>query len=812
MKKTERILASLNIALLATIVLLAVPNARVANVRAQDNARTIRRFENEAVKKYASGWRVFLVGVGEYDDARHFPSLAGPVNDVDALYRRFIELGVPADNITTIRSGARNTKAIPTQGNIEREYRKFVDSLGPNDLAIVYFSGHGANLPDKKRNGEEISYFIPADAESDDVTTYISIPETMDALADSDARYRLVLVDACRSALDTIVRGEGRADTTSINDKDVPDSVALLQSCSKGEISFDYPKEYGAEKHGVFTLAILEALNPDDCKAKLNEDGDLTFSAFFEFVEEETTRRASLEYEGATQRPRMTAREYRNFVVLPKVGKPVVGLEAGDRKVIFINDIECGFRYCPPGTFTMGKPKSEIIRNPYETQHEVTLTRGFWLLETETTQEQWQAVMGSNPSAVKTSKKLPVTDVSWNDCQDFVKKLNAADVAPDDWSFSLPTEAQWEYACRAGTKTPFYWGDSLNGDRANCNGKFPYGTEKKGDFVNKPKEVGSYKPNDWGLFDMSGNVSEWVLDGLREYTSKPITDPVGPTDGVKRCVRGGSYFNSAVVCRSAARDWCEPDRVFSNFGVRVALVTSKDQKDEPSAGDRLVVTIKGVDFKFRYCPKGKFLMGSPETEQTMDDDENEHTVKLTSPFWIMETETTQELWESVMGSNPSEMPVENVSWYDFQEFIKKLNETNLAFDGYEFALPTEAQWEYACRAGNTETRYGDLDKIAWYPGNSGGKTHNVATKEPNAWGVYDALGNVGEWCQDYYGDYPSGAVTDPTGAFVGTIRVYRGGDWGCLAIYCRAAFRSHGDASVRFNYRGGRLALVPTRQ
>ncbi len=159
----------------------------------------------------------------------------------------------------------------------------------------------------------------------------------------------------------------------------------------------------------------------------------------------------------------------------------------------------------------MGGPESETGRFDFEDpQHEVTLTEGFWLLEKEVTQKMWQSVMGTNPSKFKDGDDYPVENVSWNDCQEFIGKLQAS--APVRWKFAFPTEAQWEYACRAGTQTPYFWGDALNGDRANCAGGNPYGTEQRGKYLGKTINVMSYEPNAWGLYDMHGNVWEWCAE------------------------------------------------------------------------------------------------------------------------------------------------------------------------------------------------------------------------------------------------------------------------------------------------------------
>ncbi|MBR0237218.1 MAG: SUMF1/EgtB/PvdO family nonheme iron enzyme [Thermoguttaceae bacterium] len=219
----------------------------------------------------------------------------------------------------------------------------------------------------------------------------------------------------------------------------------------------------------------------------------------------------------------------------------------------------------------------------------------------------------------------------------------------------------------------------------------------------------------------------------------------------------------------------------------------------PKAGDRKVETVNGVEFAFRWCPAGKFMMGY--------EDGTQHQVTLTKGFWMMETEVTQKQWKAIMGNNPSyfkgdDLPVEEVFWHDCQEFCRKSAQLGLPVQ-----LPTEAQWEYACRAGTTGAYAGNLDEMAWYDSNSGSKTHPVGTKKPNAWGLYDMHGNVWEWCADWDGDYPSGSVTDPAGPSSGSSRVFRGGSWDGHAGFCRSACRSYYEPGPRGYYLGFRGAL-----
>jgi len=224
--------------------------------------------------------------------------------------------------------------------------------------------------------------------------------------------------------------------------------------------------------------------------------------------------------------------------------------------------------------------------------------------------------------------------------------------------------------------------------------------------------------------------------------------------------------------------------------------------------DEVASVLPEEHFKFVRIPAGKFRMGSPEGENGRSSAEKLHTVTLTKPFELMTTPVTQALWEFVMGGNPSHFkgpvrPVEEVSWDDAQGFISKLNEM---FGVTCFRLPTDAEWEYACRAGTTSATYGNLDEVAWYENNSGKETHRVGQKQPNAWGLYDMLGNVWEWCQDWYGGYPGGDVVDPVGPSSGSSRVYRGGSWRGDARGVRAALRNYGAPGYRGSTLGFRLA------
>ena len=256
--------------------------------------------------------------------------------------------------------------------------------------------------------------------------------------------------------------------------------------------------------------------------------------------------------------PRASGTAGRKTVVQPH-GSPQPGEEM---TITLPGGAPMTFCWCPAGSFLMGSPESEEGRDDDETRHRVTLTQGFWMGKYEVTQAQWKSVMGTNPSRFK-DEDCPVECVSWDDCQKFVRKVNAGGAA-----VALPTEAQWEYACRAGTTTPFSFGSALNGDQANCDGNYSYGMMAKGRYREETASVGSYAPNGWGLHDMHGNVWEWCSDWYGAYGGD-TTDPIGLASGSARVVRGGGWNYSARHCRSARRgDRC-PSSSSNYLGFRL---------------------------------------------------------------------------------------------------------------------------------------------------------------------------------------------------------------------------------------------------
>jgi formylglycine-generating enzyme required for sulfatase activity len=309
-----------------------------------------------------------------------------------------------------------------------------------------------------------------------------------------------------------------------------------------------------------------------------------------------------------------------------------------------------------------------------------------------------------------------------------------------------------------------------------------------------------------------------ALIGLMRGIGRKKTDPSAPPPPVGTKPVASKPVASKPVASKPVVPAAQKPEVSAE--VKPAAKPAPAPVKTASAGSLVLpaALTNSIGMKFRLIQPGMFMMGSPESETGRYSDERQHQVRLTTPYYLGIYTVTQSEYARIMGSNPSDFkgdrhPVEQVSWEDATAFIQKLNglpEEKTA--GRLYRLPTESEWEYACRSGSS-TAYcfgeGDarLGEYAWYDKNSGSKTHPVGQKAPNAWGLYDMHANVWEWCSDWYGDYPSGSVTDPTGASTSYCRVNRGGGWRDGAGHCRSAFRRGNAPSNRLNYLGFRLAL-----
>jgi formylglycine-generating enzyme required for sulfatase activity len=233
---------------------------------------------------------------------------------------------------------------------------------------------------------------------------------------------------------------------------------------------------------------------------------------------------------------------------------------------VFTSSVGMRLAWIAPGKFLMGSPPREIQRREDEPQHGVTLTRGFFLAIHPVTQAQWKAVMGSNPSRFR-GEANPVENVSWDDCIEFCARLTRKDGPV----YRLPTEAEWEYACRAGTAGAFHTGAMLSTDQANFDGRDVYASEAPGTFRGETTPGGHFAANAWSLHDMHGNVHEWCADWYGDYPPEHVTDPLGPPLGDARVLRGGSWLSAPWYCRCASRYWTDPAATAAHIGCRVCF-------------------------------------------------------------------------------------------------------------------------------------------------------------------------------------------------------------------------------------------------
>ncbi len=583
----------------------------------------------------------------------------------------------------------------------------------------------------------------------------------------------------------------------------------------------------------------------------------------------------------------------------------------------------------PPGTYIRGSPEDEPCRtfvDLEEIEHEVTLTREFYMMTTEVTRQMWvdlkaaQPTLPDDPSDTARSPTMdhPVQNIAWYEAVLFANLMSLRDgytpcyyadknfTTPVDatnyggWIFCdfdangyrLPTEAEWEYACRAGTTGPFS-AHEPNYNYESCRTAHPNPPLTvlnsiawwKGNSGETAHPVGTKLANPWGLYDMHGNVAEWVWDHENQYTSEPVTDPRtgGVTSMAHMMIRGGTCLSNPGRVRSASRTRSRAFVRGSTRGFRLVrtgfesipsptptptptLTPTSTSTPTPTPS---TPTATPVPMEFVYIPHGNFLRGSPEDEPCrLGTESPQHLVILTRGFYMMKTEVTRQMWADLKSAQPTlpddpsdtafsstmNHPVQCVSWFEAvlfanlmslrdgftrcyykdPEFSIPVDVTNYTsgrfycdFDALGYRLPTEAEWEYACRAGTTgpfsayEPNFSTdicwhcspsppltvLDSIAWWCGNSGDTAHPVGTKLPNPWGLHDMHGNVSEWCWDGSGNYSSEPVTDPTepGADP-TFRIARGGSFVSWSKECRSAFRfDHVRPANGYATRGFRL-------
>ena len=481
----------------------------------------------------------------------------------------------------------------------------------------------------------------------------------------------------------------------------------------------------------------------------------------------------------------------------------------------------------PPGKYYRGEGRNTAV---------ITLTKPLWVGKYEVTQKQYAAVVGRNPSHFdqKDTAAYPVDAVSHRQAIAFCERANVL----TDGEFRLPTEAEWEYAYRAGTRSNWYNGDD--------EGKVGEIAQYRENNFRQPGKVGSRSPNAFGIHDMAGNLWEIVSDyWTPRYDKRTTIDPIGPEKGQGCVTRGGNWGGIAEQVRAANRTRDAETYAGSHLGFRIVhMVTSPKvagkapklldctgaegaPKEEVlnslrtwarhigvASHEKLFPLDKDRDVTVRMVliPPGKYYQGSPN---------NAAIVTLTKPIWIGKYEVTQHQYKALAGENPSHFkrdgaeakfcPVEMVSYLDTMAYCKNASKQT----GAHYRLPTEAEWEYAYRAGTRTKFYNGDDNersedIGQCTDNNFISTTRFGTKLPNAFGIYDMAGNVWERCSDYWSKpYEPAGGMNPQGPKTGFARTHRGGGWDTYCRTCNATSRSGSTEAYAGSQTGFRLIRVP---
>ncbi len=499
----------------------------------------------------------FLVACSDYD-VNELRKLPFTIREMAEFRDALVSTGFDPANIKFLHDDAKDRRFLPERAKVAKELHLLLARIKPADTLVVAFNGHGLQF-----QGDKSGYFCPLDAQVTKRETLLPMDEVFEQLQRCPAARKLLIVNACRN--DPLGTRSQATTKVELVDRyeEVPAGIAALYACGPGERSYYYDpedKRSQGRRRSLFMHHLIEAW-----RGKYAPGKAVTLEHVFASVEDNTVREAD-ELFGQVQKPRVK-RQYNGTWVVAKASAlpPDTGIVAAMK-----------FVEIPKGTFWMGWDSVN------KQSKQVIIEQDFQLAAYCVTQGQWQEVMGNNPSFFSRQGKgkdrvadispadlarFPVEQVSWEDAQAFIKALNGRE-AGKGWTYRLPKEAEWEYACRNAANTKeecsfdFYFAtgtNDLSSKQANFRGQFPGGNGAKGPDLDRPQPVGSYPPNRLGLHDMHGNIWQWCDDWY-------------DTTGTARVIRGGSWDDGGQDCWAAKRNKDAPSHRLRDLGVRLARV------------------------------------------------------------------------------------------------------------------------------------------------------------------------------------------------------------------------------------------------
>lgn len=735
--------------LFSIFTVLVLTFSPMMTLKAQ-NRQLTRENETKLTQKRIA----LVIGNGTYTKAKPLPN---PPNDAADMAKSLKDLGFE------VLSGVNQNKR-----QMEALIREFGAKLSSGGTGLFYYAGHGIQV-----GGE--NYLVPVDADipDEDEVSYSAVPVSLVLTKMTTAKndLNIVILDACRNnpfarSWRTFRDGGNNDGLAKITP---PTGTLVLYATEPGKVASD-----GAGRNGLFTEALLKQM-----------------------------KKPNVEYDQMVKAVSTDVWQKSNKQQLPwKEG----------------NSLSDFYFVTTETTPTKTESEPTIVAKDKAAQE-----REAWdLVKNSADAEDFRFYLKEFPTGANADRaKIRLEELVWFSVKNTTEKMKV-----QAYLNEFPTGANASSAriklrqleTPTPTKTPNPNGspENLNADDALAELEAWNKIKNSSNTVDFQTFLQKYPT---GAFAGQARAKISNIGDAEWNRVKTSKDPnvykayIAANPSGQYTTEARARLNMLVASMVAFEQIRDSKDVedFKNYVAKypdgVFVEDARANFEPPKIG---TMRRNSIGMEFMYIPAGDFQMGSTNGS---GDEKPVHKVTISQGFFMGRTEVTQEQYEKVMGNNPSNFkgcpkcPVEQVSWDDAQSFVAKLNAQN---DGFKYRLPTEAEWEYAARSGTTGDYAGNLDAMAWYGANSGNKTHEVGTKQANAWGLFDMHGNVWEWCQDWYGDsyYANSPSVNPTGATSGSYRVYRGGGWSGDAVDLRSAARDYGSPSLRGSLLGFRVVRI----